>query len=316
MVSISIAIPSYNRGSTCLNSVKKMREELSDEVQIVVVNNGTEEKNQFNYRLLAGLSNVKYIEVPEKLGFYGSFCRALDEADGEAVVVTSDEDTIPQSAIDAINDTDWSQTAILRGSVSGGYGNATKQRDLVLQKGLTALTYYGFGNAYTSGVVYNKALMKPAIELLKSPNGEKHKWYPHLYLDLLGCVLGDVKLVAAPTAVEGPPDPEGDNKVSQYNTQYSYGSRLDQHVILRDGLFDALALGELPLSSFRAPYLTLCGRTMRLIGYVNHPQYAEAGMNSMRLRWLSQEFAYVCIQDLEAMKPYLEDIKSDLTNLK
>lgn len=93
-VFLSICIPSYNRGSIALDSVKRILAcEYDAEIQVVVSNNGSV-KNVEGYQEIKNLqdSRVKYFEFKTNHGFPSNICKTINLADGQFIIWASDED--------------------------------------------------------------------------------------------------------------------------------------------------------------------------------------------------------------------------------
>ncbi|MCM1308064.1 MAG: glycosyltransferase [Butyrivibrio sp.] len=93
-VLLSVCIPSYGRGSVCLENVQNiLRTEYDAEIEIVVSNNGSTADTE-GYEAIKNLpdSRVTYFEFEENQGYGANVCKTLELARGRFIVFTSDED--------------------------------------------------------------------------------------------------------------------------------------------------------------------------------------------------------------------------------
>lgn len=301
----TVCMPSHNRGTHALRSVEWMRERLPEEVDILVVDNGSTSDTE-GYDALRARDDVRVVSQPNK-GFLGSFNACLTGVTEGVAIFTSDEDVIPPSLFEVLDTVEWDTTSIVRGSVApmdgvkGGDCYAIKEA-YTLPKGADALCAYIGTNSYTSGTCYNLRLFEPVMSVY-TERAAKHVWYPHLYLDALGCMVGDVRIITEASALEGEASDEG-TPPSQYNTQYSIGSRIDHHVVLRDAVFDAMRVsGTWDLDTFARAYMKVCERTIRLITMVNRPQYADARLDADGCRVLAATICLAAIRDFKHCAP-------------
>ena len=91
---LSVCIPSYGRGSICLENVQNILQvEYDAEIEIVVSNNGSTEDTE-GYEAIKNLrdSRVTYHEFDKNQGYGANVFKALELAKGQFIVFTSDED--------------------------------------------------------------------------------------------------------------------------------------------------------------------------------------------------------------------------------
>lgn len=198
---------------------------------------------------------------------------------GSGVVLFAGDGDTP--CPEAFADVDWSKTATARGSIIAPEGQEAREcftmKDVCLHKGGEAIVNYIGANAKASGTAYNLDLIPPDALERYHAHAPRNTAYPHLQLDVLAAAYGDVVLTTAASAIEGPPL---DNAIvpSAYDDTYSFGSRMDQHLGLRDALFDAVRVSETPddVEMMAAAYVRLCARTLRMVTHVNRRQYERA----------------------------------------
>lgn len=93
-VFLSICIPSYGRGSVCLENVQNLLQLVYDsEIEIVVSNNGSTEDIE-GYDVIKNLkdSRITYFAFEENQGYGANVCKMLELAKGQFIVFASDED--------------------------------------------------------------------------------------------------------------------------------------------------------------------------------------------------------------------------------
>jgi len=196
------------------------------------------------------------------------------------ILFCAEGDTVYPEAFD---DVDWTTTATARGSVIAPEGQEAREcftmRDVVLHKGGEAIVNYIGGNSKASGTAYNLDLIV-GLERYHA-HAPRNTAYPHLQLDVLAAACGDVVLTSAASAIEGPADDDA-CVPSAYDDTYSFGSRMDQHLGLRDALLDACRVSDTPddVEMVAAAYVRLCARTLRMVTHVNARQYASARCDS------------------------------------
>lgn len=93
-VFLSICIPSYNRGSIAVQTVRNLLKlEYDYEIQIVISNNGSTQDTE-GYEEIKQIqdSRIKYFEFEEGQGYASNIRTVLELADGAYVIAASDED--------------------------------------------------------------------------------------------------------------------------------------------------------------------------------------------------------------------------------
>lgn len=91
---LSVCIPSYGRGSTCLENVRNILQvEYDSEIEIVVSNNGSAEDTE-GYEAIQNMrdSRITYHAFEENQGYARNLLKTLELAKGRFAVFTSDED--------------------------------------------------------------------------------------------------------------------------------------------------------------------------------------------------------------------------------
>jgi hypothetical protein len=186
----------------------------------------------------------------------------------------------------------------MRGSIAPVAGvnprNSHGRADFSYMRGAEALMGYAFSNNYMSGVIYNRQLLKDLGLVDRLSKGiDSNAIYPHLYLDLLASAVTDVVTTTQICCFEGADQINEGNDPKRYSAPYSFGSRIDQFVVLRDATFEAVGLIKEPFDKqlFATMYLKLCEKYMYLITRVNSPMYLQ---NKVHPGLLHQAMLYVC----------------------
>ena len=290
----TICVPSFNRGNKALELVKEVLPALEVGWELMLIDNCS-----FNecagYEEIAGIARgssggLIYRRNTCNVGFHGNYLNCLREPAGEIVMVLSDEDrpNIPiiSKALAMIRE--HPGISVIRGSIApqkpaDPRKNSFQLKDDLYPAGKCALTSFALTNNYFSGTIYNRALLARhgIIERLEK-NLSMHRDYPHLYLEGLACAVGDVALCAEISCYEGVPQMVADGaNPYRYITPYSIGGRLDQFVVLRDCLREAVEMMSDPFDSelFGNLYLRHTAKFFHLIGRANAALYAKNGID-------------------------------------
>jgi hypothetical protein len=208
---------------------------------------------------------------------------------------------------------EYPSVGVLRGAIVPVTGvkprNSHSRPDASFMRGEEALMNYSFSNNYMSGVIYNRGLFMALGLLDRLQNGiDSNAIYPHLYLDLLACAVTDVVTTAQVCCFEGEAQILEGNDPYKYTAPYSFGSRVDQFVVLRDAAWEAVGLVKEPfdIKLFIAVYLRLCEKYMFLITKVNSPMYLK---NQVHPGMLHQAMFYVCAAAI-SMHPEIAEFET------
>ena len=326
---ITVCVPTYNRGTRALQLVNKLLEsELHGAYfDILVLDNGSEvEVADYNkIRSLADrVPGVKYIRHAKNRMMHGNFLGCFESSNQQYVMIVSDEDIpkadffIRASKLLQENPT----VGIIRGSnVPATPGIATNgpiQSDSAMLAGEDALLRFSLTNNYFSGTVYNRGLFAEygITDRLKE-NLDKNAVYPHLYLEILASAVCDVVTTSDVCCTEGVPLESAENDPLKYVVPYSFGSRLDQFVILRDAFVEAVSMigDSFNLSLFISLYLRLCEKYLYLTTMVNSPLYERNGLNLELLHTTLLPFFKSAISMYSGIEPHLDLINSEIDSL-
>jgi hypothetical protein len=193
---------------------------------------------------------------------------------------------------------EYPSVGVLRGAIVPVAGvkprNSHQRPDASFFRGEEALMNYSFANNYMSGVIYNRGLLIDLGLIDRLSKGiDSNAIYPHLYLDLLACAVTDVVTTAQICCFEGEAQISAGNEPEKYTAPYSFGSRIDQFIVLRDAAWEAVGLvaESFDIKLFIAVYLRLCEKYMFLITRVNSPMYLK---NRIHPGMLHQAMLYIC----------------------
>lgn len=287
----SICVPTYNRGLAALMMVFTILPGMDDNWELLILDNASdlEVDSYQQIELLAQIDpRLRYVRHASNRGFQGNFLAAFDLAQSPHIMLISDEDYANTDMIRKVlpNLQASPNLAILRGEVRCIKGqrprNAHSLPNMTFQKGWEALFGFCLTNSYMSGAIYNRQalLQSGVIERLRK-GIQRNYVYPHLYLELLTCALFDAAFTEEMSCCEGEEKPTLGNRVMDYTPPYSFGSRVDQFIILRDAMREAISLMAGPFNHklFMFMYLQLCNRYMKFITELNDTLYAKNNLN-------------------------------------
>lgn len=283
----SICVPSFNRGLKALKMILTILPNMDNNWELLILDNASDNELESyqQIEILAQLDHrLRYVRHSTNLGFHGNFLAAFDHAKSAHIMLISDEDFANLAMIRKVlpNLHARPDLAVLRGGVlplEGQYPrNSYNSADIIFSKGEEALLNYSLTYNYMSGIIFNREILlkNGLIELLR--NGiNSNSIYPHLYLELLACAMFDAATTSEISCFEGEEQHNMGNTPSNYSPPYSFGSRIDQFIALRDAIRQAIALMPEPFDNklFIDMYLLLCEKYMRLITLVNYPLYVK-----------------------------------------
>ncbi|WP_313892578.1 glycosyltransferase [Psychrobacillus sp.] len=316
---LSICIPSFNRGNRAYeNIIHLLQSKYDEEIEFIVSNNGTQNDTQKYYEKIKDIEDtrVKYFSFEENKGFALNCSKACELAEGEYILLLSDEDLVDFNVLDKIMDElmrSKETLAIVRTSTIRQSKPAVKNA----VQGKDALLTFMLTSNYMSGIILNNNLLKKhkGIEYVKENLDNKVCYnYPHMFWELLlgqyGNVLGtDLVLVhegkAEKTEVEL-------IKLSGNKTEiYSYATfegRLEQHKGFFT-IFKHLDICKEDPNLFREMYIRLCAKTLFLVSHSLSAFYKNTDINTSTM--LDEAYAF-CIRGEfldEKSKFFKEDVR-------
>jgi glycosyltransferase involved in cell wall biosynthesis len=291
----SICVPTYNRGRCATTLVDAVLPRLPEGFEILVIDNASWRETEAYAALAARAAQdprLRYVRNPVNVFFAGNYLNCFRMARADALMIVSDED-LPN--LDLCHEAltifaDDPEAGIIRGGLAR-IGTPADSNDGWRPErrrhapGLPALIGFGFVNNYVSGTVYRRSHVPDDILDRVAGLVDLHRDYPHLLLELLVLAHAGAHLVPTISAWEGAEQHTGTASEAGGNTDlycfpYTYGSRIDQHLVLRDAMRLALHRigGDIPLDRAIHMYLRLVNKTLRLISDVNGRMYRANGI--------------------------------------
>jgi len=172
MITLTIAIPTFNRRDLVVDRVSEIRKLISqfESVDLLVIDNnspdGTYEALDSRY---GNEEKICLFRNEENINFHGNFLRLIEEARKEFLLVSSDEDEVTAEGLEKLlvflNETSPSfvstQFWIDRGKGSYLYRGSRKKEE-IHSKEFHATSFY------LSGIVFSVSLAKKYLQNLKS----------------------------------------------------------------------------------------------------------------------------------------------------
>lgn len=327
-VIFTICITTFNRGKKALNLIKTILPYMKNGWEILLLNNNSDSEVEF-YDEIKNLSlqnkYLRYIQHKNNILFHGNFLACFEKSNSQYNMILSDEDFPNMNLIeDTVNYLLQNSTiGILRGSIQPiegvEPGNSFWAENTYMKAGEEAVLNHAFSNNYHSGTIYNVKKFKEYgfIALLKK-NIHVHFIYPQLYLELLVCTKLDAVRIDNILSFEGSSQIIIENGAivgssSHYKMPYSFGSRIDQFVVLKDAVKETCNLLSNPLDAmfYTKLYMKLVNKYFYLISKVNMPLYEKTDLEN---KFLIKSFYNVACSAIVA-DPLLENFKDDIIEL-
>lgn len=190
---LSVCIPSYGRGSICLENVQNILQvEYDAEIEIVVSNNGSTTDTE-GYEAIKNLrdSRVTYYEFDENQGYRANVCKTLELAKGQFIVFTSDEDFMKVENLHSYMNyliNNKNDGVIIASGIGPNFG---KPEETHLKSGIDTLKYM-INNNYLTGITLNSFWVRNNNVLQKIAQNWENKFvsiYVHIALTLLTAEL-------------------------------------------------------------------------------------------------------------------------------
>jgi len=253
LTKLTICIITYNRGTCALRQVNSIKNSLSNDISILVLDNASTIDTE-GYKVIEELSkinpSIEYIRHDHNRLTHGNFLACFDLAKTPFIQIMSDEDfpniAIIQESILVLEE--FKNVAVFRGSIGPEEGqpgrNSMQYEEAFLRGGQEALSYFALRTNYLSGIIYNRKLICEGglVNRLRDKL-YLHRQYPHVYLDCLCASMYDVILTSSKICHEGPEDPSSLNIQNFDGHTTSFSGRLEQILALRDmitELYDTL----------------------------------------------------------------------------
>ena len=320
----TICFLSYNRGNLLLRTIEDLLPKLSKQWPILVCNNAsTEFKEDYDKiaRLASNSNSLFYFRHENNCLFEGNLLSLFDLVPTQFFLVVSDEDVPSIKALDEIGpflssnrDIGAVQTSL--GAISGaGRTQAHNKVYSEFSKG-TGVTSFGLTGNYITGVIYNAPLLREfnVPQRLKK-NVRANQWYPHLYLNILAAANTRTVFSPVVSCYQGVAATQTPKLTTDYFGVFSYGTRLDQFMALRNVIYEAFLDiqgssedKEFDMSAFYTSYCGLCAKYAYLIFVTQEKMYRDQFID---IDFLAKSFSIFCIGAVENMPNY-EHIKDRL----
>jgi len=248
LTKLTICIITYNRGTCALRQVNSIKNSLSNDISILVLDNASTIDTE-GYQAIEELSkinpSIEYIRHDHNRLTHGNFLACFDLAKTPFIQIMSDEDfpniAIVQESILVLEE--FKNVAVLRGSIGPEEGqpgrNSMQYEEAFLRGGQEALSYFALRTNYLSGVIYNRKLIieEGVINRLRDKL-ILYRQYPHVYLDCLCASMYDVILTSSIICWEGPEDPSSVNVQNFDGNTASFTGRLEQILAFREMIIE------------------------------------------------------------------------------
>lgn len=199
---LSICVPSYNRGSIVLQTVRHLLELNYDyEIEIIVSNNGSIQDTE-GYEELKRLpdSRLKYFEFEEGQGYASNVRKVLELAQGAYAIMTSDEDMMVLEEFPRFLTyiMEYPDAGII--FTSGIGRNFIDEPEKRMPKGCDALIA-ALNSNYLTGITYNMECLRRnrAIQRFDARRGNLFlEYYAHCVLAMMTTEQAEVRYSSIP----------------------------------------------------------------------------------------------------------------------
>ena len=142
-------------------------------------------------------------------------------------------------------------------------------------------------------------------------NMHEHRTYPHLYMNILAASSTKTMFMSDVSCFENAPEEISSREIDYFGA-YSFGSRTDQFIALRNALLEAVlnTSESFDAEGFYYCYKLLCTKYLRLIGYINTNMY-EA--HALEHSTLTRSFVMFCLASAQKMPDY-ENYSAEVEN--
>lgn len=166
---LSICIPTYNRGEALVKNVNHLTSFKSDEIEIVVSDNCSQDDTESRIKKLKD-PRIKYFRNKSNLGFDNNLLKCCERANGIYYLFLSDEDILELKALPWIIEYIKSSNNITQ--ILGSVGDLRPGRrklyynpgDQIYKSSHNALVKILFENGYISGII----LRNDAIDIVQA----------------------------------------------------------------------------------------------------------------------------------------------------
>lgn len=244
---ITICIPTYNRGEILLKNLKKIISQNEERFPILILENFSEKTIYYDEieEIASKSLNLTFKRNEKNILFEGSLLKFFDLVDTAYMYIISDEDVPNFTFLEYYNKILFNNRVIgcVRPSI-GPLDGRTRLNSYVYKTksyhpSLEAISEFATVGNYISGQIYNVDLSQElGIHDRLRTNISAQKSYPHLYLNMLFASQSITVFTEAIGVYEDTPSTDTDIVTKDYYGVYSFGSRIDQFLALRDALFE------------------------------------------------------------------------------
>ena len=310
----TICIPSYNRGARLLAYLEGISAELNEKWPILVLDNNSSVQKD-DYKSIEEMSHatpgLNYIRHENNLLFEGNFLSMFELVQTDFFMVVSDEDETNFEFVRELCPQlrNLQEVGAIRPSL--GHKDNIKKRqatifeDKLFAPGPEAISKFGLTGNYISGAIYNRKLLTELGFVLQlEKNMLEHRTYPHLYMNILAAGSTKTLFMSDICCFENHPEEVSSREIDYFGA-YSFGSRTDQFIALRNAILEAIinTNEDFDTAGFYQCYMTLCSKYLMLVAYVNSPMY-EA--HSIEHATLARTFVLFCLASAQKMPAYKE----------
>lgn len=325
-----ICVMTFNRGGKALNLAQTLADQLDEQVQLLFMDNGSLQETEA-YQQLQALSEqhpyIHYYRHPFNCGFNHNFLSCYRKTNAVYMMMQSDEDFANVAMIREVLPLlqQYPSVGVMRGSLATVEGaearNSFDYADASFMAGEEAMTGFYMENNYFSGTIYHRDLLeeKGLIDMLANRIDDYGvAIYPHMYLELIAAAVSDVVTTSSISVFEGHEQALENNAPARYIQPYSFGSRIDQFIIMRNCLEDAVGLVGEPfdVALFATMYLKLCEKYLYLVSHVNADMYQGHQVHPGLLHQAMYLLCSSAISDYPELADYQSTIQAELQRLQ
>ncbi len=333
-VKFTICIPTFNRGKRAYDGLISIlkKQKIPKKYKILILDNASNAETNYYLKIKEIATNNKqleYVRHSANKGFTGNYLACFELCTSDYFMIVSDEDIPKMSSIQHFiaEFNNNKELCVIRGSV-GTLKNAIPaqaaiHKDEYFQAGEEALMNFTLTNNYISGIVYNKKLLiKYKLLKILQKNFVQHQAYPHLYFEMLISAKCDVMRSSRISIYEGEmqkstvcKDTGVSYNPSIYQYPFSFGSRIDQIVALRNGYIEAVTSIKGSDTLFINLYFRLADKYFFLISMANANMYVTNNLSMTYIRKSTLNFLCASILNYQAIEKHHEEIIKILNNL-
>ena len=319
---LTIAIPSYNRGTRALDNVRHcLRSYHDEEIEVILSNNGSDIEHHEAYQEIKNINDarLRYIESKDNQGFIGNIKKLCDEARGRFILYLSDEDKIDFIVLNEILyklRLRGSSLAVIKYTSSGV--NGFPRQDNLFKSGPDAFLNNLLSSNYISCAIMRLDIirdLKLFDYLYSNLENVAISFYPHMVVEMFLYGHGDVETTSRILVHEGPAEAApGDGFLSYATVE----SRINQHMGWMRVL-DDIAITQNDFNTRRRAHMSLMWKTMNLMVISLLKFYAPKGEDCNTIFGAACDEIqrlYISIYKNKNKTMYRQKLNSDLVTIK